>query len=384
MAATIIFWIALAIPIYAYLGYPVTLFLLRKILHRQFQKASVTPNLLFLVPAYNEEPNIGRKLKNTLDLDYPQEALRIAVVSDGSRDATAEIANQIASSPEAGGRVQVLDYPVNRGKVSALNAAVSELTTNREGLNKPEVIVFSDSSAMLLPDSLRLLVRCFADKSVGSVSGKYTVVKPDSTNFGNSEDFYWKYETFLKAQEAELSSTLGGHGALYAIRSELYPFPPAGTINDDHIIHSSVIAKGKRAVYEPAAVTYEEAHEMTGFARRVRIMAGNVQQLREIGGLLYPPRPMPLFFFLCRKALRLVVPFAMVAALIANLFLLANLFYRFMLAAQIAFYLLACVASFRRLSPKPLMLPYYFCMVNAAAFFGTYYALTGLKRMRWK
>lgn len=257
-----------------------------------------------------------------------------------------------------------------------LNAAVTEL--------HGEIIVFSDASAMLNPDALRKLIRNFADPQVGSVSGKYTVVKPNEVNIGASEDFYWKYETFLKLQEAELSSTLGGHGHLHAIRAELYPFPPPGTINDDYIIHASVIAKGWRAVYEPEAVIREEAHEMTGFRRRIRIMAGNIQQLREIRPLLKPLRPFPIFFFLCHKGLRLLVPFAMIVALILNLLVLDLLFYRVIFAVQAIFYLLAICGALMRLRPKFLMLPYYFCMINAATFLGAYYAFTDLRRMRWK
>lgn len=381
MAAPIVFWLAIAIPIYAFLGYPITLVVLRAILHRQFRKEPITPPVTLLVPAYNEETNIVRKLRNSLTLDYPEDSLRIVAACDGSRDSTPVLAKQVAILPETKGRIRILDYPVNRGKISLLNAAFEELKgTFRAG----EIVVFSDASASLHPNALRLLVRCFADPSVGSVSGKYTVVRLDSANIGNSEDFYWRYETFIKTQEAELSSTLGGHGHLHAIRWELYPFPPPGTINDDYIIHASVIARGKRAVYEPEAVIYEEAHEMAGFPRRVRIMAGNVQQLREIRGLLRPLRPMPLFFFVCHKGLRLAVPFAMIAAFIANLFLLHGALYRLLFALQVVFYLLAILASFVRLSPKLLMLPYYFSMINAAAFFGTYYSLTGMKRMRWK
>ena len=78
-----------------------------------------------------------------------------------------------------------------------------------------------------------------------------------------------------------MASTLGGHGQLHAIRKELYPFPPSETINDDYVIPLSVLSRGFRAVYEPAAMVWEEAQEMTGFARRIRIMAGNLQQLRQ-------------------------------------------------------------------------------------------------------
>jgi cellulose synthase/poly-beta-1,6-N-acetylglucosamine synthase-like glycosyltransferase len=340
------------------------------------QKRDITPALSLLIPAFNESSNIERKIRNSLALDYPADLIEIIIACDGSRDDTPRVAKRLASSPEAEGRVRVLDFPVNRGKIMTLNAAVRELYG--------EIIVFSDASAILNPDAARVLVRNFADPSVGSVSGKYTVIKPHEVSIGASEDFYWKYETFLKTQEGELSSALGGHGHLHAIRAELYPFPPPGTINDDYIIHASVIANGWRAVYEPEAVISEEAHEMTGFRRRVRIMAGNIQQLREIAPLLRPLRPLPLFFFVCHKGLRLVVPFAMIVAFLANIFLLQQRTYQVTLAAQIVFYLLAICGALIRLRPKVLMLPYYFSMINAAMFLGTYHAVTGLRRMRWK
>jgi poly-beta-1,6-N-acetyl-D-glucosamine synthase len=372
----VFFWSAVAIPIYGYLGYPLTLVALRRILKRGVRKQDITPRVSLLVPAYNESATIERKIRNSLALDYPDHLIEIVVVCDGSKDGTPQLAARLANSAAAQGRVRVLDFPVNRGKIMALNAAVAEL--------RGEIIVFSDASAILNTDAVRVLVRNFADRSVGSVSGKYTVIKPHEVSIGASEDFYWKYETFLKTQEGELSSALGGHGHLHAIRAELYPFPPPGTINDDYIIHASVIAKGWRAVYEPEAVISEEAHEMTGFGRRVRIMAGNIQQLREIATLLRPLRPLPLFFFVCHKGLRLVVPFAMIAALLANVFLLNQRMYQLSFAGQIAFYTLAICGATIRLRPKFLMLPYYFSMINTAMFVGTYHAATGLRRMNWK
>src|SRR5258708_13716710 len=120
---------------------------------------------------------------------------------------------------------------------------------------------------------------------------------------------------------------------------------------------------------------------MTGFGRRVRIMAGNFQQLREIKTLLWPLRPLPLFFFLSHKLSRLLVPFAMPAALLANVFLLDEPLYFVLFCGQLIFYLLAIVGAIWRLRPKMLGLPYYFCMINAAAFFGLYHPLTSPRTM---
>ena len=370
--AQITFWSAIFLPFYAYLGYPLILLALRLVIRRDVDKQPITPFLSLLIPAYNEADVIARKIENSLALDYPADRMEIVVASDGSRDETAAIAQAHAD----GKRIRVLAFPENRGKVATLNASVPEL--------RGEIVVFSDAPAMLLRDSVRKLVENFADPAVGAVSGLYKVVKAEQVNIGSSEDLYWKYETFLKVKESQLASTLGGHGHLHAIRKDLYPYPDPETINDDYVIPVSVLAKGYRAVYEPMAIVYEEAHEMTGFGRRVRIMAGNIQQLREIGSLLHPFRALPLFFFLSHKLCRLLVPFAMLAALIANLFLLGLPLYVAILCAQLFFYALAAAGAIWRLRPKPLMLPYYFCMINVATFFGLYHALTDRRTMAWK
>lgn len=368
----IIFWLSLAIPVYAYLGYPVVLFLLRKIFHRPVKKQPYEPSVTLLIPAYNEAEDIAGKIQDSLNLDYPEDKLEVLVCTDGSKDETPQIARSFAD----GKRVRVLCFEKNRGKICTLNDGVREA--------RGEIVVFSDATALLYPDSVRLLMTNFADPQVGAASGRYTVVRADEVGIGKSEDFYWKYEAFLKVQESELDSMLGAHGHLHAIRRELYPYPPPGTINDDYVIPVSVLASGHRAVYEPKAIVYEQAREMTGFGRRVRIMAGNLQQLREIRGLLSPFRGLPLFFFLSHKACRLVVPFAMVSALICNLALLDLPFYKTLFALQALFYILAAAGWLLALRPKVLLLPYYFSMINLAVFFGVYHALTGRRRMAWK
>jgi len=367
-----LFWFSAAVPVYAYFGYPIVLLLLNALFKRPVAKADYTPSVTLLIPAYNEAGHIEGKIRDSLRLEYPMEKLEILVACDGSRDDTPSLAESMAD----GSRVRVLNFSQNRGKIPTLNDGVREA--------RGEIIVFSDATALLYRDSLRWLMMNFADPKVGAASGRYTVVRADEVGIGKSEDFYWKYETYLKVLESQLDSMLGAHGHLHAIRRDLYPYPPPGTINDDYIIPVSVLSKGYRAVYEPRAVVYEEAREMTGFGRRVRIMAGNLQQLREIRGLLSPFRALPLFFFLSHKVSRLVVPFAMVTALAANIALVASPFYRVLFALQAAFYLLALAGMLFRLRPKTLMLPYYFCMINFAVFFGVYHALTRRRSMAWK
>jgi poly-beta-1,6-N-acetyl-D-glucosamine synthase len=371
MPVEIIFWLAIATPLYAYLGYPLALLGLCLMVRRPVKKGPIQPSLSLLIAAHNEARVIERKIRNSRALDYPEDRLEIVIASDGSTDETEAIARRFEN-----GRMRVLAFATNRGKTAVLNAAIPEL--------RGEIIVFSDASAMLAPDSVRRLVENFADPSVGAASGRYQVARPAEVNIGASENLYWKYETLLKTLESQLASVLGGHGQLHAIRKALYPYPPPETINDDYVIPISVLSRGFRAVYEPAALVWEEAREMTGFARRIRIMAGNLQQLRNLPGLLRPLQPLPVFFFLSHKVMRLMAPVAMLAALAANLFLLGSPMYAASFWLQMGFYTLAVCGLTGRLRPRALTLPFYFCMVNAAAFFGLYHAFTRRKSMAWK
>ncbi len=370
LMAEIVFWAAVAVSVYVYLGYPVILRALSCLIKRPIDKQPYFPMVSLLITAYNEVAVIREKIRNSFDLDYPPDRLEIVIACDGSTDGTAEAAQELADDK----RVRVFAYPRNRGKITAMNETWPELNG--------EVVVLSDASAMLLPDSVREIAQNFHDPAVGAVSGVYQVKQAEHSLAGTSEQLYWKYETFIRLQESALGSLLGGHGHLYAIRKNLYFFPPSDTINDDYVIPLRIVSCGYRVVCEPKAVGWEQAEEMAGFRRRVRIMAGNVQQLREIPRLLR--RPIPLFFFLSHKVGRLVVPFAMFAALVASAALVRHPLYGIAFVMQFALYFLAGFGAVAPLKPRILRVPYYFTMINMAAFLGIYHALSSGRNMAWK
>ena len=324
--AEVVFWIAVGLVVYTYAGYPLVLVALRSFIRRPIVRRPIEPFVSVVVPAYNEAHVIAEKIRNVLAIDYPADRYELVVACDGPSDGTSEIVRSMAD----GRRVRAFVFEKNRGKLHVLNDVVPQL--------RGEIVAFSDASSMLERSALRALVASFADPRVGAVSGSYRVQKKDAAHLGRQEDFYWQYETFLKKQEAALGSILGCHGSLYAIRRELYPFPRPDTINDDYVIPLRIVQKGYRVAYETEAVAHEEAHEMGGFGRRVRIMAGNVEQLREIVPLIWPPRPMSLFYFLSHKVARLLVPAALIVAALTNFMLLSRPLYRFLGALQLVFY----------------------------------------------
>src|SRR5437773_5971709 len=86
-----IFWGAIAVVVYVYLGYPCLIFLLAHLRPRPVRKAPVVPGVTFIIAAYNEQAAIARKLENTFALDYPADRLELKAVSDGSTDRTEAI-----------------------------------------------------------------------------------------------------------------------------------------------------------------------------------------------------------------------------------------------------------------------------------------------------
>ena len=66
MPAKLVFWIAVCVPLYAFLGYPLVLAALSLAIRREVRKAPIHPFVSLLIPAYNEARTIARKIENSL------------------------------------------------------------------------------------------------------------------------------------------------------------------------------------------------------------------------------------------------------------------------------------------------------------------------------
>jgi biofilm PGA synthesis N-glycosyltransferase PgaC len=89
------------------------------------------PGVSILIAAYNEAEAIADTIESAVEEDYPGE-LEILVLSDGSRDATVQVAQRARErlSAHKQSSVRILDYPVNRGKAAVLNEGLKEAKHN--------------------------------------------------------------------------------------------------------------------------------------------------------------------------------------------------------------------------------------------------------------
>lgn len=397
---TITFWILVAFVFYVYAGYPLVLLKLgawvqvwrdlRYVFGRGERRAvqlADWPDVTLLVCAYNEEKIIGERIRNALALDYPRERLEILVASDGSDDRTAEIVRGFASEG-----VRLIDYAERSGKVSVLNRSVPQC--------RGEIVVLSDANTMYDAAALRNLVRHFADERVGVVVGEMRLVSPNAAY--KAEARYWRYETVLKFLENRLGAVVGANGGIYAIRKALFEPVASNTITDDFVIPMRICARGARAVYDCEALAFEETARdaATEAVRRVRIAAGNYQSMWTCRALLNPLRGAMAFCFWSHKVVRWLVPFALIALFVVNGLMALGVgagkvagwgwpagVYRWLFAAQEAFYVLAAVgAAVRRprVVRKVLGLPHYFTLMNLSLLRGFLRCVLGRQAVTWK
>jgi cellulose synthase/poly-beta-1,6-N-acetylglucosamine synthase-like glycosyltransferase len=374
----VVFWGSLLALLYIYAGYPLVIFLLARLKKPLIPPQGEWPHVTLLIAAYNEETVLEEKLENSLRLDYPSDRLQILVAADGSDDHTVEIVNKYSARG-----VDLSFQPVREGKSNALNRAMQKA--------QGEIVLFSDANNHYRADVLKKLVPYFQEISIGGVTGAKHVSTRENP-LGSSEGLYWKYESFIKAQESRWNTCVATTGEIFAVRKALYQPIPRQMINDDFYTLLSLVSRGYRVHYAPEAVSVEKVSISAGAERerRARMTAGMYQVFPLIFSPALMRKPGIFWQILSHKLSRPLIPFAMLGILIGNLsavFLpasssdvwLANLarlappYNWIFLGLQAIFYLMALAGGFAgKNSPlgKLLYIPAFLVSSNFALLMG--------------
>jgi biofilm PGA synthesis N-glycosyltransferase PgaC len=364
-----LFWLCLALVTYAYFGYMVWLWLQVRVRSRPVLREPISPFVSIVIAARNEEANLPTKLENLWRLDYPRDRLQIVIASDGSTDGTASILQGHST------RLEPVILEQSAGKASALNEAVRRTTG--------EILVFLDVRQSVQPDAISQLVCCFADPTVGAVSGELLLQTASSEPASDALGIYWKIEKTIRKLESASGSVVGVTGAIYAVRRELYTPIPPGTILDDVFVPMSIVRMGRRVIFQPAAIARDRLFTEKGkeFSRKVRTLTGNYQLLRLAPWLITPANPL-LFRFISHKLLRLLIPLLLLLMLVSSIMASGDIYKTFFFL-QVAFYALA---AFGTLEPstrrfKPVAIANTFVVLNAAAAMAFYNFIAGQRRV---
>jgi poly-beta-1,6-N-acetyl-D-glucosamine synthase len=352
---------SLALIGWTYLGYPLLMALMARWWARPVATRAWEPSVSVCLCVHNALALLPEKVADVLGHDYPAGRLQLVIVDDGSSDGTAEWLNALAGNP----RIAVVSNPQRRGKSACLADALA-LAAN-------EVLVFTDVRQKFEPGSISRLCAALW-------SGGYRVVGGalefrSAQGYARSLDAYRRYESWLRYNESASGSVIGVSGALYALRRTDMPVPPAGLILDDVWVPMTIARQGGRVGLEPRAIAWDEpcANPAQEARRKRRTLAGNWQLLALWPGLLLPWRNPLWLRFISHKVMRLLVPFALVAALVSNVLLLdAHPLMAGLFAVQVAGYLCALAGwvwpTLRRILPVRLATT--FVEMNAYAALG--------------
>jgi cellulose synthase/poly-beta-1,6-N-acetylglucosamine synthase-like glycosyltransferase len=370
-----LFWILLSIIIYTFLGYPLLLVILTKCNKNNLVKKDIAPSVSVIIAAHNEEMVIKNKLIQTLALDYPQNKFEIIVVSDASTDRTNEIVTSMCNE-----RVRLLAFSQHNGKTFVQNQAAKAA--------KGEILVFSDATTVFHCQLLKKIVRNFADEEVGAVGGELVYKAKGQSSVGQGNGLYWRFEIFLKKRESQITSLVGVSGCCYAVKKEYYEEIKPELISD-FVIAQLIYKKGKKVVYEPEAISYEETNdnERDEFRMRVRVAVRTLYGLWQMKSLLNPFR---YGFFsvqlISHKILRYLVPVLLILLFLVNVILQVNnqfWIYKLILYLQVIFYVSAMLGWIFQKRKTFISIAFYFCLTNFALLIGMVKFLRGERQVLW-
>jgi len=319
-----------ALLIWVFVGYPL-LMLRFALVHRGPEKNySFQPFFSILVPTFNEEAVIEKRIQNLRDLRYPKDKYEILVIDSGSSDATKAIVQRLCAEGGAPLTKLVCENE-RRGKASAINCGSAQAAG--------EIILVTDANSFFDANVLAELGPHFERPEIGGVGGRYIVSNPNDPLPG-TEQFYWQLEFLLRAGESALDSACLFEGSINAWRKGIVDADTA-MIGEDLDMSIAIRKKGYKVAFEPNALSYEPAP--TSFAEQLtqkkRRCLGTIQNIFKHWRYLIVPKDWySLIIFPSHKGLLMVTPFMFAGILLgyvvsgdprlvlSNLFIMSALF----------------------------------------------------------
>jgi len=248
---------------------------------------------------------------------------------------------------------------------------------------------------MLNAASIKSIVRHYADEKVGGVAGEKKILNGHHQSVvGQAEGLYWRYESFMKKQDAEFNTVVGAAGELFSIKTELFHSFDDNLILDDFIISMNVCLDGFKIEYEPCAYALEtpSASLIEEEKRKVRIAAGAYQAIGYLKQCLNVFKyPLISLQYFSRRLLRWVAcPVLIVVILASNISLVIDHqgnIYNYLLLAQTVFYFLALAGRFfiaKGWRMGILNIPFYFLFMNLCLVKGFFNYIQGRQTVNWE
>lgn len=203
-----------------------------KKMERKFQ----TPKITVIVPTYNEEKFIRKKLENIFAQDYPRQKMEV-IVADASDDRTVDIAKKFP----------VKTIHAERGKINQINEALK--------IARSDFVVLTDADVILDKSAIRNVIS-FLHGKIGAVNG-FKKLFPRKNFYFSGKKSYHEKDWNLRYKEGLIDSCCSLDGELIAFRKSLVGKIPQEAHFDDFEMTFMIRKKGYRCVVDRKAIFYE-------------------------------------------------------------------------------------------------------------------------------
>ncbi len=244
-------------------------------------------DLTFLVPAYNEEDYIKETIEALMNIDYPEDKLKIIAINDGSTDKTLDILEEYRDE------ITIIDK-VNTGKADSMNQALEKVDT--------ELVASMDADSYPEEKFLKCMVGYFNDENVYGVTPALKILRDDRI----VEKIQWTeyiYQIFLRKVFAlfDVQYVLPGPGSIYRTKflKETGGWDQ-NTHTEDMEMAFRMMDAGKKIENSTNGTVYTDPPSdlKSLFRQRIRWYRGYVENFLEYRRMVFNPKSGNLGFFL--------------------------------------------------------------------------------------
>jgi len=293
--------------IWQFVGYPSLMAVVAIRARPKNKDYSFQPFVSVIVPTYNEEKVIRKRVENLYELDYPKNKYEIIVVDSGSTDKTAEIVEEIIrTNNNSTPTLKLVREKERRGKASAINFGKKHAGG--------DIVLVTDANSVFDKNVLKEMMPHFKIPNVGVVSGRYVVSNPDNT-LTDSEYFYLEYQYPTFVGESFLDSVCIVHGSISGWRKDLVNIDKH-VLTEDLDMAIQVRRAGYKVEYEPNAISNEPSATTVGdqITQKKRTSIGTIQCIfKHWKYFLFPKDLYSLLIFPSHKTLAMFSPFIFLA-----------------------------------------------------------------------
>ena len=335
------------------------------------------PSIAVLITAHNEAHNIGNRIENLLQCEYPSDKLQIVVAADGCTDATCDIVREyMLRQKDVHPQIRLSESP-GLGKTATQNNAIEDIGQ--------DVIVFTDADVVFDRMFLVNTGRQYLDPVVGAVAGHLLFAPPGEDAVVAGQGFFWKYELKLRSLETRLGLLAVVAGSCFSMRRKLFVHMNP-SIGEDCIAPLDVVSQGYQVVQDEASLCFDQFEYGSDVVlrKRVRMTLRNWQGTWLRPSLLNPfQHPGYSFALWSHKLLRWLSPVFLLVATASSLALAAvNPTPAAMVSAMPFTGLLVLAAIGWKTAGSGIRIPgaaaaFSFLLVNVAFLVGVAKALTG-------